>query len=1296
MRFTTIRFGLGSAVLSTVGVGAGWQTAHAAPPSFAIQDEADYTRFIDAVRSSEYIRESMLIGGDLLASDCSGQAPAEVAPRVIASIALGIAFAERNPLAETSDVSVFLEATDAVLAAAIETDPDLSVPEHLLAAVRYHRVMTGVPGDPASEQLAGFDTNVGERALELLGVELPPVFDVDSLGDHARAVESAAATSVLTRPELGLLLIRAFMGQAPDATEPNADIGAALDGYLLCRGVDSAFGLVRADMEGVNLAVSAMPTFAQYEAALAIPAGPLDPALCDPGNEDLRDCQAPNPLQESLRQAIYSAVDIGGEIISEFGEPATLEESLDLTPLEIQQIEAQRIADLRRSSESRTSMLANAALLFSDTDAAPYAERQLGLGSAAIGANTHWATVKAGIETYAGFASGGLALLQGDASGFFSNTADGVLGIFGAAEANFSNGVTTDDIYQQAEEIQMQLVEVQTQLNERFDAIDAKLNIVFDTMINAFDVVLGDLENISESVDQQTNLILEQLATLNRLEDTLGIYARDLLAQDFENDVNSYLSARGVEDIPYAQYQSGAASYFSYGANTSTSDPFVGNPDAPFSLIGADGSLAGDAVSTRLAELMANATAFTSRSAYNPDGAAGPEPWSAGATAYTQLAAQSPWYYAALLGSQQATLPVTHTDRLLERSEHLLGFVDWCRQTGDFGLTGESGMPVEESHLIAGLIDYYALSAGTLQDAIDAHTALTLSAGPGGSAFDYSLSMPDGSYLNLWNQDPYADPGEYVPPLTHLTTGWGGASDNLSFGANLPAFDGYAIFKPTTGGQQTEDQRTLAAMIRTKMLALTAPSDGSPALPKVHWYMTPRNPGLGTIWTMNIAVSAVPGAASSDAITRREIDFTHERYVEETLFEPAHWEPTRFLGSPTVPAELMRIAWPMVLRDALAAGTYIPLNQNFEYTNNQGSLVRTRFLNDVVPILHTRPELEDDSLEFYQGLRSLVRAEIITQFATPGSDIEIAARTLNDAEALLDAYTSVAFAGVFNRSEAIRSALRGAPPSPANGYEGSAFGIRTDDAFELLFKADEADIDPPQPIAFEDDFASLASTLKGRLRSLRPAFAAEALAPRQTSPIIAWTHETLRALRDDANHLAVDDAYAAYTEGAARSVLANDTRQLLNTQQNGGGITLIYRPIQIDLDFAHPDGGGAYRETDLGRVTFLPDGTFSYTPNPGATGIDVFPYRVICDISDAAGTPVLEYSQPAHVRVAVEAPSCPADLAEPYGVLNFDDVLAFLVAFGAMDPAADLAPSFGDFNFDDVLAFLTAFGAGCP
>ncbi len=56
----------------------------------------------------------------------------------------------------------------------------------------------------------------------------------------------------------------------------------------------------------------------------------------------------------------------------------------------------------------------------------------------------------------------------------------------------------------------------------------------------------------------------------------------------------------------------------------------------------------------------------------------------------------------------------------------------------------------------------------------------------------------------------------------------------------------------------------------------------------------------------------------------------------------------------------------------------------------------------------------------------------------------------------------------------------------------------------------------------------------------------------------------------------------------------------------------------------------------------------------------------------------------------------PADMAVPFGVLDFTDVLAFNVAFGAMDPAADLAVPFGVFDFSDVIAFNTAFAAGCP
>lgn len=57
---------------------------------------------------------------------------------------------------------------------------------------------------------------------------------------------------------------------------------------------------------------------------------------------------------------------------------------------------------------------------------------------------------------------------------------------------------------------------------------------------------------------------------------------------------------------------------------------------------------------------------------------------------------------------------------------------------------------------------------------------------------------------------------------------------------------------------------------------------------------------------------------------------------------------------------------------------------------------------------------------------------------------------------------------------------------------------------------------------------------------------------------------------------------------------------------------------------------------------------------------------------------------------------CVADLAWPCDVINFDDLLAFLTAFGASEPAADLAEPYGEIDFDDVLAFLVSFGAGCP
>ena len=88
--------------------------------------------------------------------------------------------------------------------------------------------------------------------------------------------------------------------------------------------------------------------------------------------------------------------------------------------------------------------------------------------------------------------------------------------------------------------------------------------------------------------------------------------------------------------------------------------------------------------------------------------------------------------------------------------------------------------------------------------------------------------------------------------------------------------------------------------------------------------------------------------------------------------------------------------------------------------------------------------------------------------------------------------------------------------------------------------------------------------------------------------------------------------------------------------------------------------------------------------DPAGVTIDGAGYRVVLDAAADTG-------------VFAAIPPCnPADIAEPHGVLDIDDVLSFLGAFAAGEPPADLAIPSGVFDIDDVLSFLTAFSTGCP
>jgi hypothetical protein len=57
---------------------------------------------------------------------------------------------------------------------------------------------------------------------------------------------------------------------------------------------------------------------------------------------------------------------------------------------------------------------------------------------------------------------------------------------------------------------------------------------------------------------------------------------------------------------------------------------------------------------------------------------------------------------------------------------------------------------------------------------------------------------------------------------------------------------------------------------------------------------------------------------------------------------------------------------------------------------------------------------------------------------------------------------------------------------------------------------------------------------------------------------------------------------------------------------------------------------------------------------------------------------------------------CPADLAEPFAVVNFSDVTAFIAAYSAQQAAGDTAAPFGVWNFFDIAQFLSDFAEACP
>ena len=272
--------------------------------------------------------------------------------------------------------------------------------------------------------------------------------------------------------------------------------------------------------------------------------------------------------------------------------------------------------------------------------------------------------------------------------------------------------------------------------------------------------------------------------------------------------------------------------------------------------------------------------------------------------------------------------------------------------------------------------------------------------------------------------------------------------------------------------------------------------------------------------------------------------------------------------------------------------------------------------------------------------------------------------------AIIEAYLTFAMPTAMEESPILRAAMNGHP------HQGE-LALHVVDSFDTLMNSMLGDGDNGEYL----DVVTIAAE--------RAAIAQEEVnewlaIPQAGHSYVDWTLAELRALRDNAFRLAIDDMYQVAPDSvlivaAGDGVTANDIDQ-------------PFRTINVDTDF---ENNAMYMAPQNGSVSLHADGSFTYTPDPGFEGVDSFNYRTTSGMGVGGGAPFVN-SDPATVVVLVTpdgAVACPADFTGD-GVVNGADLGSLLANWGTNNAQSDLN---GDGIVDgaDLGSMLAGWGM-CP
>ncbi|MBO6740529.1 MAG: hypothetical protein JJ916_11785 [Phycisphaerales bacterium] len=1201
-------------------------TSRAGAVDLEIENDADYARLVDAMRAAEYVRSDVIVASN-------------PKPRVYATLAATMAYAERNPYASDDQINAFLIAFDSALSGYAPGDPDLNSKACFYAALRFALV------DDAA--LAGTDTDVGRRALALLGIVVPDPDGFESIQRRMVRYELALARPLDYRNEVFDLLVTGFYGVDLNGNA-RGTLAALLDSYFAGAGFDPALGAVRADMATVNAGLAILPAdYAGYQ--LAISEGDENTALRDAVTAQLDTVRAQidsivgsDPMVDdgSLDDALANAPGIAQSVDLAMNDPAYVQQVLDDLRAELE-----ATAEARAAASAATFLMLQSD--FADIEA--YATYTRDYSEIALETNDTLAYVQSGVSIAGNLAIGVAAVYTGNpfvAASAFLNVATESVGLIDDLTGPPSVEQQTFD---QVVALRQQVEEMRQEMTARFDRIDRQLNVMYTTMITGFNQIgdqIGDLQGDVEAIARDMAVVRSQL---RHLEAALYGVAQDILLSDLTNETNVVLDYRDENgiDLPYSggspDFITASESFFTYATLTALSEAFAGSRSNPTVTISNAEEYIGDGpVSGYLNDLAVLTTALGVPSLSGVD-LVGLEPWSQAASAYAQLARENPWYFAYRYNRQledynadpdNESLP--ELDRILVSGDQVMAFIENIREID----TGGNAV------LFDALVLHYKDAAAAFQAQLDAEIAGALPA----------VFSNNGKMLDLWMGEVQADIGDVVtdPGLFVLAN----VSGNLTIPDDATNM-GYNAFTDAN-----DDARARILQVWHLLQKGKAPDPGAYRFRAEIFWFSPDYSIL--MWIGDTPTYPFDDPDAAPEFASKRYDFSADFFAGFSWFPIFNDEPGASNAFGDVWHETRSYSGYSRDMDTQVSNQLNEPRNNEQFRSDD---FRITFASNSADTLIEESELYGDLYDF----RIIARDALLLELIDEDSDLAIAARALDRAEAILDAYVTIGMPDELNASDVLRSALRALPGT-------SDLGLGSIDVIKLI---DEMGLEDGGGTWADQSFnvTLIDEILNERIDVVHTEILRGLQRPAAAPDYVGWVQRELANLRDTAFDLARDDMYVAGANGTVVTdvfggVLVNDVDQ-------------EFRTITLDTAYILDPG---YVAPSNGTVLLNADGSFTYKADPGFSGTDSFTYRSMTTITGVA-EPV--YSSPATVVIQIPDAGCGLADFNADGELNFFDVSEFLVAYQAQDPQADLNDD-GLFNFFDVSAFLVAFGAGCP